>query len=472
MGYLCLIFGKTLFSLFLPGDSMNTKKQLGGILIMTVIFVMMLTVMFVSLSNMTNTQFRQGGISAQDEMAFQVAEAGLDFAKWRLAHDPTNYTAVSKDVVDQLKGTLGTYSITFTGPQTGSTLIRIVSVGHSLEAPDREVTIEASYGKPSFARYASLTNDDVWYKSAMSGAVHSNGGIRMDGTSDSSVTSAKETYVCQSFHGCANLTKPGVWGTGTDSSFWQYPVPSVDYTGLTVDLLTMKSNAQASGTYYGPSGAYGYRIIFNATNTYTAYRVTGLSAPTDSYASDTGWQNISHDIGTQTRIVLNKPVPSNGVIYFEDRVWISGEIRDRVTVAAGVLPDTPSTNVDVILNGNTSYGGVLDGTRMLGVIAQGNLLIPRISLTDLRLDGAFVAQHGRFGRRFYPSTTTYTIRNSLTRYGMVASNLVPVTAWSSGTTVVSGYRNSYASYDPNLLYAPPPFFPTSGEYQILSWDKK
>jgi hypothetical protein len=83
-----------------------------------------------------------------------------------------------------------------------------------------------------------------------------------------------------------------------------------------------------------------------------------------------------------------------------------------------------------------------------------------------------VAQHGRFGRRYY-STGAYITRNTINQYGMMASNLVPVTTWVNGSGgVISGYRNGTSSYDSNLLYGPPPFFPTTGQYQFLSWEQK
>ena len=450
---------------------MNMKNnQAGGILILTLVLLMMLLVMFISLSGVVNTQYSQGGLAAQDETAFQIAEAGLNFARWRLAHDPTNYSSVSRDVADQLQGLLGTYSLIFTPPINGSTAVTIQSIGQTSNAPTREVTLKATYGSPSFARYASLTNDDVWYKSTISGAVHANGGIRMDGVSDSSMTSAKETYVCQTYHGCNNVTKPGVWGTGVNSALWQFQVAPVDYGALTSGLLSMKSAADAAGTYFGPSGGYGYHLIFNSNNTYSLYRVTAKTSAISSYAQDTGWQSLSHDISRQT-LLSTSAVPANGILYFEDTLWVKGEIRTRVTVAAGRFPDTPSTNADIILNGNITYGGVRDGSRILGAVAQGNVLIPYSAAPNIfQLEGAFVAQHGRFGRRYYSSGSS-NIRSSITRYGMIASNLVPVTAWLSGNTVVSGYQTGSAAYDPTLYYGPPPFFPTSGEYQFLSWDK-
>ncbi len=443
----------------------------GSIFIMTLVFVMMFLVIFVGLSGLVGLQFRQSSLQSFDEQAFQVAESGLNYARWRLAHDSGNFSPETQEVGDPSGGTLGSYSIVFEAPQAGSTITLITSTGTTAATPTREVTLKARYGIPSLARYSSITHGDVWYGGQIKGPVHANGGIRMDGTSDSTVTSAKETYVCQSYHGCSNETKPGVWGSGVIQALWSYPAPPVDYNAITLDLLDMKTAAQANGTYYGPSGSFGYNIVFNDNNTYTVYRVTNKTGNIWSWTSETGWEFTSHDVGSQTSLGTNN-VPSNGIIYFEDDVWVSGDIRDRVTIASGRFPDSPSTNTDVIINGNITYGGVKDGTRVFGAVAQRHVLIPYSGApNNLTLDGAYIAQKGRFGRRYY-YTGSHILKNTLLRYGMIASNLVPVTAWVNGSgNVTSGYQSGSAEYDPNLLYGPPPYFPTDGQYEFISWEQ-
>ena len=373
---------------------------------------------------------------------------------------------------------LGSYDLTFVAPQAGSTTVEITSVGQTASQPQRNVTLKARYGRPSLARFSSITNGDVWYGGSIFGPVHANGGIRMTGASDSTMSSAQETYACQPIHGCSSPfeTKDGVWGSGTTQELWEYPVPPVDYNALTSDLLDIKTAAQAAGTYYGPSGNYGYQIVFNDTNTYTISRVTSRGSNVWSWMTDTGWQFTSHDVGT-TALVETKTVPSNGVIYVEDRTWVSGDIRDRVTVAAGVFPDTPATNVDIILNGDIEYGGVNDGTRAFAAIAQRHILIPWSGAPNtMDLDGAYVAQQGSFHRRYYPNccgSQTHRLKASMTRYGMIASNGIPGTAWVNGSgTVISGFQTGQASYDPNFLYATPPYFPVDGDYEFISWEEE
>lgn len=441
---------------------------------MTLVFVSMFLVIFVSLTGLVNRSYHEGVLQAQDETAFQVAESGLNYARWRLAHDPDNFDNETRTVTDQQAGSLGTYELTFEPPPTGSTVVEITSVGQTVQQPTRNVTLTARYGRPSLARFTAVTNSDVWYGSQVKGPVHANGGIRMDGTSDSTVSSAKETYACQPYHGCSSpyQTKPGVWGTGVLQELWEFPAPAIDYQSLTVDLLAMRTAAQAADMYYGPSGSFGYQIIFDDDNTYAISRVTGVGPSVYSYFSDTGYEWRRDDV-TATELVEIQAVPTNGIIYVEDDVWIHGDIRDRVTVAAGAFPDTPSTNVDITLDGDISYGGVRDGTRSFGVVAQRHIRIPYTTAPDqMELEGAFVAQKGSFHRRYYPSGA-HRLKTQLSRYGMIASNGVPATAWLNGSgTVISGFQQSSSEYDPYLRYAPPPYFPTSGQYEFISWEEQ
>lgn len=437
---------------------------------MTLVFVAMFLVIFMGLVGVVSRTYHQAVVQSHDELAFQIAEAGLDYGRWRLAHSGEDFTAETREVEDQFAGVLGKYDVTFT-PQVSSSIVMVQSVGRTESLPAREVTLKARYGMPSLAQYASLTNGDVWYGGEIHGPVHANGGIRMDGYSDSLVASARETYICQPHHGCNYEEKPGVWGDGEIQDLWEFPLPVVDYNAITLDLLDMRDIAQADGTYYGPSGVFGYHVVFNADNTYSTYRVTRKESGVQSWFPETGWQRISHDIGRETLLEV-KAVPSDGVIYVEDTLWVEGDIRDRISVAAGRFPDTPATNLDIIINGNISYGGVKDGTHSFGAVAQRHVLIPYSAAPDnLQLDGAFIAQKGRFGRRYYP-WGVHRLKTSMTRYGMIASNLVPVTAWVDGEgQVVSGYRQGSSSYDPHLLYLPPPYFPTTGQYQFISWEE-
>lgn len=460
---------------------MNVRRtdewsQRGGVLVMTLVFVTMFLVIFIGISGMVSRTYHETVLQAQDELAFQVAEAGLNYARWRLAHNGDDLSAAQGVLTDQLAGDLGEYELTLEHTQPGNSIVKITALGTTLSQPSRQISLSALYGKPSLARYASITNNDVWYGGTIYGPVHANGGIRMDGQSDSLMTSAKETYACQPYHGCSSpyQTKPGIWGTGEMQELWEWPVTNVDYASITLDLLDMRTAAEETDTHYGPSGGFGYQIEFSSNNTYSIYKVTQRGPYVWSWTEETGWQYTSHDVGNKT-LIETRAVPSGGVIFADDRVWVKGDIRDRITVAAGVYPATPSTNVDIIVNGNISYGDVHDGTRVFAAVAQRHIQIPWSSVPDnMRMDGAYVAQMGSFHRRYYPNccgAQAHRLKTSLTRFGMVASNGVPATAWLDNGTIISGFSSGQASYDANLLYGPPPYFPSNSQYELISWDE-
>ncbi len=449
----------------------------GSVLVMTLVFVTMFVVTFLALSGYVNRTYKQAVLQSQDEVAFQVAEAGLNFARWRLAHAPSNFSTVTQSVTDQYAGVLGEYTVTFTAPAAGNSTVVIASVGKSSARPERTATLSARYGIPSLAQYSYVTNSDVYFASQIHGLFHANGGIRMDGQSDSEVHSAKLTYTCKPVHGCNPAqSKAGIWGTGQIQALWKTQVPKVDYPALSSNLSAMQLAAIASNTYYDASNVFGYQIVFNPNNTYSIYKVTSKANAVQSCDYDTNdnytCANLTHDVQSQT-FLETKAVPANGVIFTEDHTWVRGDIRSRVTLAAANFPlDDSATNVDMIINGNISYGGVEDGTRAFGAVAQRHLLIPYSGApNNLILDGAYLSQNGKFGRRNYTSGP-HRLKSSIDIFGMIGSFQIPGTTWSSGGSVVSGYQSKVQTYDPNLLYGPPPYFPTSGQYEFISWEQQ
>jgi hypothetical protein len=64
-------------------------------------------------------------------------------------------------------------------------------------------------------------------------------------------------------------------------------------------------------------------------------------------------------------------------------------------------------------------------------------------------------------------SSSEAVKDSLTINGAVISYLKSY--WNYGSPPVSGFLTRSVIYDTNLLYAPPPYFPTAGEYEFISW---
>lgn len=484
----------------------KNRFERGLILVNVMVFGFIAITVTTALVNWGGTMLKNTKNLSLNEQAFQIAEAGIDYYRWHLAHAPTDYkdgTGSSgngpfiHDFKDKDGNIIGQFALTITPPLVGSTLVKVKSTGTVLESPSISRSIQISLAIPSFAKYAAVSNSVIRFGEGTEvfGPIHSNDGVRFDGLAHNIISSAKDKYIDpdQGSHNPA-WYQFGVYTTvnptelNTDSTppttipnrpdvFMvgrQVPVPAVDFVGITTELSNMKAQAQANNRYYPASGAQGYRIVLKTNDTFDLYRVNSLR-PTPNNCinsqNQTGWGtwSVNTTNGSQTLINSNVAFPTNGIIFVEDHLWIEGQINSaRLTIAAGRFPDSPSTRKDITINNDLLYTNY-DGQDAIALVAQGNITTGLYSDDNLRIDAALVAQNGRVGRFYYISQcgSSY-IRAAITLYGMIATNLRYGYAYTNGT----GYIVRNIIYDSNLLYSPPPSFPlTSDQYITLSWEE-
>lgn len=404
------------------------------------------------------------------EQALQAAEAGVTYYRWHLAHNPTDYQDGTggpgpyvHDYKDKDGNTIGQYSLEITPPLLGSTVVTIQSTGWLGAQPASRRKIKVRVGFPSLTQYAFLTNANAWIGNgeAIHGALHSNGGIRFDGTTDAPVTSAVASYACQPIHGsgCQNTIKPGVWGQGGPQSYWKFPVPAQDFDAITAKLTEVKINAQNGGIYLSSSGKQGWRLQFLADGMIKAYKVnsTNCYKARDVGSNDWIWPCVDiKTLGSPTTYAM----PGNGYIYVADTVWVDGVVNGRATIGT-------ATGKSVVINGNITYLAK-DGNHVLGLLAEQNVLVPHDSPDTLEINAVVLAQKGAAKRYYYPGD----IKNSLTTYGSIISYGIWTWSWvSMGGAIVSGYQTTNSTYDANLVYGPPAGFPVGSEYNLLSWEE-
>ena len=102
--------------------------------------------------------------------------------------------------------------------------------------------------------------------------------------------------------------------------------PAVNFAQLTNDLATMKVTAQAAGAYYPLSGAKGYEVVLNGPQA-TIYKITDIATKPSVATSTTPY-------GTLTKVLVGTAaIPSDGVFFFDDNVWVTGNYSAKVTVA-------------------------------------------------------------------------------------------------------------------------------------------
>lgn len=444
------------------------------------------------------------------EQAFQIAEAGVEYYRWHLAHAPQDFKDGQSgngpyvhDYFDQNGNKVGTFSLTITPPLTGSTVVTVVSKGEVLADPSISRSIETVLAIPSLAKYAVVSNAKMRFGEGTEifGPIFSNNGIRFDGLAHNLVMSAKDVYDDEDHSGnnefgvhthrrpppYQDIYSGFVPEEAPPSSVpnrgdvflagREFPVPAIDFIGLVSNLAQIKSLAESDGSYFGASGAQGYRLVLKTNDTFDLYRVTSLTTNPGGSCSNNvtargqaGWGTWS----VRNQVMLgNYPFPAHGVIFLEDHVWVEGRIDGaRLTIASGRFPDLAASRTNITVNNDLLYTHY-DGTDIIGLIAQNNVNVGLKSEDDLQIDAAMIAQNGLVGRYFYNNSCgSEYVREKLTLNGMIATNQRYGFAYINGQNGehVSGYETRQIIYDARLLYSPPPSFPlTSDQYEVISW---
>ncbi len=508
------------------------NKQKGFLIIQALVFGTIGIILIGGLVSFAQVNIKSARLFVLREKAFQIAEAGLEYYRWHLAHAAQDYkdgTGAPGPYIHPYKDkdgeVIGSFTLTITPPPLGSTVVTIVSEGKVVEDANLSRRVEAKLAIPSLAKYAFVANSAMRFGEGTEvfGPIHSNGGIRFDGLSHNIVSSAIANYDDADHNGPNEFgvhthlrVPPGVGAVNCPSNTpspysscylaseappttpvpnrsdvfltgRQFPVPAVNFTGLTADLSDLRDDTlPVSGLCetdvpngklcFASSGALGYNLVLKTNDTFDLFRVNSLrSSPSGSCtnsqnqaSAQTGWATWSIGTGSGAQTLLgNYTFPSNGLVFLEDNIWVEGQIQTaRLTIASGRFPDSASTNTSITVNKDLRYT-THDGQDVLALIAQNNFNVGLYSNDLLTVDAALIAKNGRVGRYYYNSACgSNYVRSTLSLFGMIATNLRYGFAYSNNT----GYITRNIVYDGNLLYGPPPSFPlTSDQYTTISW---
>jgi hypothetical protein len=454
----------------------NDKR--GNLLLFVMIFgSVAFTMIVMGVSSYALFEHQASNRKHNRDMAFHIAEAGINYYRWHLAHSPEDYkdgTEVAGPYVHEYfdkNGNLsGYFSLEIDAPAIGTTIVTVRSTGWTLARPESTRTLQVRVGYPALTDFAFLENDNMSFSptTEVHGKVHSNGGIRFDGQTDSIIQSAKETY---DYYGD---TKAGIWGAGGPTTFWDFPVASKDFGSISADLASIRDMADDGGIHLTSSGDEGYHVVFKADETFDLYRVTNR----DGYCSGPiywwwswwyGWYQYCYgsvyyyDIGSET-FLQNYAIPSNGVIFIEDDLWVEGTVNGHVSVGVGRFPVLESTYQEIYLSGNILLNEK-ESDDVLGLLAQGEIIYPHEVPNDMVIEAALLSQFKAIHRPDYYLHT----RNSLTIFGSQISYEGGGVKW--GNPVYSGFVNTNYVYDGNLRYLPPAGFPVEPTYEVISWEE-
>ncbi len=500
------------------------KNNRGSVLAYALVILSITTIILVSMLGYISSQIKFSLNRVEKERAFQIAESGIYYYRWYLAHETSGKLPQEVDAFLQTGGPMGfspaevnyegigKYQITVEQPIAGSTILNVESTGWSNKFPDMKKTVKVRFRRPSWSEYAVLTNTFIKFGAVtLKGKVHSNGGVRIDnGTISNVASSAVDVYddpdhddidypehtwhadLISEFAvhthrdippgtGYSNYLRPNEAPPNTvpDRSDVflagrQFPVSTVSFIGVSSDLDVIRTEALGgvNGKYFDNSG-FGRKIILKNDGTYDVCTVNEYSATTLNISTN-GSNNYLETDGTGTCATCsgacrgNFTIPNGGVIFVEDNTWLSGIINNKkVSIVAANLTGIGDP-ADVIFgeSGSNLMYTNFDGKDIIGVIAQRDVRFAQNSPNNLVIYAAMLAKDGRVHVGCY--ITPY--KNSITINGALATNLRYALLAGCGT-YSSGFNIRNLNFDNNLLYYPPPYFPTGNEYAIDLWEE-
>ena len=531
--------------------SMLRRKRGGSFLVYGLVVMTFVSILLTSIAMFVSSYVKISLQTSSRDESFHVAEAGVSWYRWYLAHMTDGRTAqqiqsfwagttpLGKDSPYEAEyrdesGPVGRYRVTVTPPALGSTIVTATVTGWTYKYPAGTRTIRVRFRRPSWSEYSALANDNMRFGEGTEvyGKIHSNLGIRFDGWAHNIVSSSLSSYADPDHTGGNEFgvhthvnTPPA---SGSTNSFRSaeappsaipsrpdvfiagraFPVPTVDFNGVLADLNLMKTNAQSSSNYFDATGV-GRQIFLNSNGTYDVYVVNAFDATTNGITSYLGTKNSNGTGASCTTATVqsgppvqckdktsnptcycnpkNYKIPDNGVIFVENNIWLdakpsgtsfqkldksyqgstlmNGEMKTTV-VGANV---SGGSNSSVFLGGSPLTYARSDGSVILGIIGQQDIEAMKNSQDHLEIDGALLAQSGRVGRANYG---TSDIKNTITVNGAIATNQRYGFAWTNSSTGQSwGYTYRNLIFDNNLLYYPPPFFPTGTQYLMDLWEE-
>lgn len=443
---------------------MKWRHQKGSALVFTLVVVMVSSVVFLSLIQYVTSQIRYSLHAVKMEETLNVAEAGIHFYRWYIAHNidgltPAQVEAFWEDTAPYPYGVntpyeadfegIGRYRIEVTPPESGSTSIVVKSTGWTYKNPDLMRVIQVRLRRPAWCEYVIFSNSNLEVPNGTEtfGKVHSNGGVRFQGVAHNLVSSAVPTY---SYSGS---TKDGVWTSwaGEYNSSMSNAVflggkdigiGEEDFDSVIVNFNQMFAEAQVLGFDWGEA-SQGHQIILKG-NVFDIYKLTGAAVNADGTVKESKRQTVA----------LNVPLPNVAVIYVGKNIWVEGTLGNGKRLSISTI-HSGSNKGNIYLANDIRYENYTSHT-VLGLAAEGNIEIVRGSSNNLHIDAVLLAQEGSVQR------TDTSAKNNLEIYGAIAVNQ---------NYGFNGYSSVDVTFDNSLLYYPPPFFPTRNEYVLDLWEE-
>lgn len=510
--------------------SFNKTKRGSG-LVLALVMVVVVSIVLTSLLGYITSQVRFSKDRVERERAFQVAEAGIHYYKWYVAHQLSGKTAdqiedfwtsgsplgvgtpYEAEFFDPEDAAIGKYSLEVEVPEEGSTFFTVTSTGWTYNKPTAQRVLRVRFRRPSWSEYIFLSNSFLNFGSAavVYGKVHSNFGIHFDGTAHNLVTATPSSFDDPNYgdhvldFGVYTSTDPKApsypWPDGTVPvradvfiGGREFPVSEVSFTGITTDLSFMKAKAQAGiGRYFDNSGI-GRKITLKTDGTFDVCTVNAANSSTHAISSSSGFSGVVTGASGSYSGNNGSSCTTGSCCLFSECPYIQNSRPQRGKCVTKT--NYPIVNKGVIfVEDNIWLEGSLDGKRVS--VVSGNLsgggdptdIYIGISNNNIRLASydcnnmlGLVAQ--RDIRILDDGPNNFIIDAAL----LAQTGLVGITNGMSGDSITfngaiasylqpyfkqgnSGFEDRTYNFNNKLLYCPPPYFPTGTEYALDLWEE-
>ncbi len=499
----------------------HSRGDRGAILLVVVVAMFVVAAATAGVLMVTSQAIHLNGSQQQRAIAFNLAESGAEYG-YQVLRDMSTPPATLTPL-DPFGGAVavdgGTYQATIYPDASNLTVFlkkyQIVCTGTFKGATKK---VELVVQQASFGRYAYFTDKEtssisggaIWWRAGetVDGPVHSNNkdnsnfNINYNGSNapifKDVVTAAGNTINYTPSRPTTETTFRKIFSDG--SKGYKLSVPAIELPSTTEAQKNAAWGSSAgfpntNGVYLRASVNGGIYIrgdaaiqftldasgnqkilITQENNTTTITVLLGSSSTTLSGVKGTGSDgNISK-------------LP-DGVIYCTGNITsLQGEIADNTYNSSGITKRsayTIATDVnagkDITLTGSLYYHTKPDKTKdasdtsnlaagTMGLVAE-STIISTACPTNMRLDAVTLSggQNTTSGSFYAQSYNSRSIGTLSLLGGIIQKDRGPVGTFNSGTgQTTSGYVKNYV-YDPRLAACPPPFFPTTGQYERLSW---
>ncbi len=495
----------------------RTGTRNGSVLVTTLVSLLFVftfgsAILALSLNGLSSTRRIRANTKA-----FNLAESGLERAtRWfKEQASPPSYSTPFQPIGGVQSSTDGQYLVTAypDANNSGAVLKKYVLIGEGTN-DGRTESIKLVIRQTSFGKYAYFTDRET--SSVSGGRIWFFSGDRIRGPAHSNNNNGSEFQINYGaspgpiFEGMVtssgNFINYAPTNPTTEAQFSQiYRAGSRGYE-LGVDDIPLPNSSDvqkdaawgANGAYPTVTGVYtppggGIYIKGNSTvqllvdgggrQQFRVVQGANTTTLTIDKAANVMYKSVN---GGATTVAGSA---GSGVLYSADNITaLSGTIANNVvsggtevlhrnsyTIATDVNAGRTITVTNPIVHqsaynpaqATNSPGNLLPGT--LGLIAR-NVTIGPSAPTNMEIDAVILAgsqttTDGSFGVSNY---NTKTPTGNLKVVGGIIQKARGPVGTLSGSTLATGYAKDYY-YDARMADNPPPFFPTTGGYDKISW---